>query len=281
MSESSWDLVIDAEDKGGRASIKKLWQYRDLLWLLVRRDFVAFYKQTILGPIWFFIKPIVGAVVYFFIFGQVAGLSTDGLPPALFYISGLTLWAYFSETVGRCGGVLLENASIFGKVYFPRLIMPLSIIFSNMLKLGIQLLLLVVMFVYYLLTTDTLSLTPAILLVPVLVIIVALQAVGIGLLVAAVATKYRDASMLLGYVLQIGLFVTPIVFPLSTLTGKFRLLVSFNPMTFPIELFRYSFFGTGTFTPWNIIYMVISTLIILFTGVFAFNRYEKMFVDTI
>lgn len=281
MSEQTWDLIIDGREKGGRASFRKVWQYRDLLLLLVRRDFVAFYKQTILGPIWFFVRPIVATAVYFFIFGKIAGLSTDGIPAVLFYLSGLTLWGYFSETVAKCGGVLLENVGIFGKVYFPRLIMPLSIIFSNMLKLGVQLLLLVLIFSYYTITTDTSSLSPAILLVPILVIIVALQAIGLGLLIAAIATKYRDASMLLGYLLQMGLFVTPVVFPLSTLTGKFRLIVSANPMTFPIELFRYSFFGTGSFTVWNVIYMTIATLVILAVGIFAFNRYEKSFVDTI
>lgn len=281
MNEQTWDLVIDADDKRGRASFKKIWQYRDLLKLLVRRDFVAFYKQTILGPIWFFIRPIVATIVYFFIFGKVAGLSTDGVPPVLFYLSGLMIWSYFTETVTKCSGVLLENAGMFGKVYFPRLIMPLSIIFSNMLRLGVQLLLLIVIFIYFLITSDTFSLTPAILLVPLLILIVSLQAAGLGLLVAAVATKYRDFSMLLGYLLQLGLFLAPVVFPLSSISGKFKLMVSANPMTFPIELFRHSFFGTGSFSTLNILYMIISTVIILLAGVYAFNKYEKTFVDTI
>jgi len=281
MSEQTWDLVIDADDKRGRASLKKIWQYKDLLWLLVRRDFVAFYKQTILGPFWFFIKPIVATIVYFFIFGKVAGLSTDGIPPVLFYLSGLMLWSYFTDTVGKCSGVLLENSAMFGKVYFPRLIMPLSIVFSSMLRLGVQLLLLILIFVYYLFALDTISLSPAIILVPLIIIIVSFQAVGLGLLVAAIATKYRDFSMLLGYILQLGLFLAPVVFPLSSITGKFKLMVSANPMTFPIELFRYSFFGTGTFSSMNILYMIVITIILLFVGVYAFNKYEKTFVDTI
>lgn len=281
MNEQTWDLVIDANDKRGRASFKKIWQYRDLLKLLVRRDFVAFYKQTILGPIWFFIRPIVATIVYFFIFGKVAGLSTDGVPPVLFYLSGLMIWSYFTDTVTKCSGVLLENAGMFGKVYFPRLIMPLSIIFSNMLRLGVQLLLLVVIFIYYIVTSDTFSPTPAILLVPVLILIVSLQATGLGLLVAAVATKYRDFSMLLGYLLQLGLFLAPVVFPLSGISGKFKLMVSVNPMTVPIELFRHSFFGTGSFSTLSILYMIMSTFFILLMGVYAFNKYEKTFVDTI
>ena len=281
MSESSWDLIIDANDKRGRANMSRVWQYRDLLFLLVRRDFVAFYKQTILGPLWFFVKPIASSAIYFFIFGKVAGLSTDGIPPVLFYISGITAWSYYTETVSKCASVLVDNAGIFGKVYFPRLIMPLSIIFSNMLKLSVQLLLLLLIFAYYLLTTNELSLSPSLLFMPVIIVIIALQAVGLGLLVSAIAIKYRDISMLLGYVLQLGLFVTPVVYPLSSLSGRYRLLVSANPMTFPIELFRFSFFGTGSFSTLNIVYMVVVTLVILLIGISAFNRYEKTFVDTV
>ena len=281
MGENDWDLIIDAEDKAGRSSLQKIWQYRDLLWLLVRRDFVAFYKQTILGPVWFFIRPVVASIVYFFIFGQVAGISTDGLPPALFYMSGLMIWGYFTETVGQCGGVLIQNAGIFGKVYFPRLIMPLSIVFSNMLRLATQLILLIVLYIYFLFTNEAITLSPAILLVPLIIAIVSMQAIGLGVLVAAVATKYRDFSMLLGYVLQLGLFLTPVIFPLTTLSGKFKLLVTLNPMTIPVELFRFAFFGTGSFELWNILFMLFSTLLIFSVGIFAFNRFEKTFVDTI
>ena len=281
MNEQTWDLVIFADDTRGRASLKKIWQYRDLLKLLVRRDFVSFYKQTVLGPIWFFVRPIVATIVYFFIFGKVAGLSSDGVPPVLFYLSGLMVWSYFTETVTKCSGVLLENAAMFSKVYFPRLIMPLSIVFSSMLRLGVQLLLLILIYTYYLFTSDTISLTSAILLVPLLITVVSFQAVGLGLLVAAIATKYRDISMLLGYLLQLGLFLAPVVFPLSSVSGKFKFMISFNPMTFPIELFRFSFFGTGSFSTMNILYMIVITIIILFVGVYSFNKYEKTFVDTI
>lgn len=281
MAEDSWDLIIDANDKRGRSSLSKIWGYRDLLWLLVRRDFVAFYKQTILGPIWFFVRPVVAAAVYFFIFGKVAGLSSDGLPPALFYISGLMVWGYFTDTVNKCGGVLLENVQIFGKVYFPRMIMPLSIIFSNMLRLGVQFILLLVIFAYYLITSDDLVLSPTILLVPLLIIVVTFQAMGLGLTFAALATKYRDFSMLLAYVLQLGLFLTPVVFPLSNISGMFRELVSYNPMTYPIELFRFALFGTGTFSLGGILYMLGTTFVLLLTGIYAFNKYEKTFVDTI
>ena len=281
MSEPSWDLVINAGERHARSSLKRIWPYRDLLWLLIRRDFVSFYKQTVLGPLWFFIKPVFGAIVYLFVFSELAGLSTDGIPPALFYISGLTAWSYFSETVAMTSDVLSKNADIFGKVYFPRLIMPLSIVFSNMIKLGIQVTLIFMILAYYLLFTDQVVVTLAILLVPIIVLIIAVQALGLGLLVAAVSTKYRDISMMIGYVLQLGLFITPVVYPLSSISGKFKLIASANPMTFPIELFRYSFFGTGSFPSIGLIYMIVITFLMLLTGVYAFNKAEKTFVDTV
>ena len=281
MSEQKWDLVIDAEKRNGRASSKDIWRYRDLLWLLVRRDFVSFYKQTVVGPIWFFIKPVFSSLVYLFVFGKLAGLSSDGIPPVLFYLSGVTAWSFFSETVGTTSNVLTANAAIFGKVYFPRLIMPISITFSALIKVGIQMILIALMFIFYLITTDELTLTPTIFLLPVIITVIALQAFGVGLFVAAVSIKYRDISMLIGYVLQLGLFVTPVVYPLSSLTGKLRLLAVANPMSYPLELFRYSFFGTGSFTTVGLLYMVMVTLVLFLIGIYAFNKAEKTFVDTV
>jgi lipopolysaccharide transport system permease protein len=281
MNEGKWDLIIDGHDRQGRSSLKKIWKYRDLLGLLVRRDFVAFYKQTVLGPVWFFIKPVFTAATYFFIFGKIAGLSTDGIPPVLFYLSGIMLWSFFTETVVKCEGVLRENADIFGKVYFPRLIMPMSIIFSSIFRLSVQLILLFLIFLYYLLITGTMSLSFTIFLIPLIIIIVAFQALGLGLFVASVAVKYRDISMLLGYMLQLGLFVAPVVFPLSSLTGNFKLLVLANPMSLPVELFRYAFFGTGNFSVLELFYTILATLIMLTVGIYAFNKTEKIFVDTV
>lgn len=281
MGDNDWDLIIDAEDKSGRSSLQMIWQYRDLLLLFVRRDFIAFYKQTILGPVWFFIRPIVATAVYFFIFGEVANLSTDGLPPVLFYLSGLMLWGFFNDTVSNCSNVLIVNAPMFGKVYFPRLVVPISVVISALLRLGVQLLLLFVVFGFYFFTTDDYSLRQSLLLIPFVILVVSMQAVGLGLFVAALATKYRDFSMLLGYLLQLGMFLAPVVFPLSSISGKFKIIVSLNPMTFPIELFRFIFFGTGEFSISNIIYMIAITGLIFLFGVTAFNKYEKSFVDTI
>lgn len=281
MNEPVWDVVIDAKETKGRSSFKDIWQYRDLLWLLVRRDFVAFYKQTILGPLWFFIQPIFTAAIYLFVFGNLAGLSTDGIPAPLFYISGITAWTYFSETLTKTSGVLRDNASIFGKVYFPRLIMPLSIIFSNMFKLGIQLTLLFLMTAYYLITSDEVTLSPAILLLPLIIILIAMQAVGFGLFVSAIATKYRDLALLLGFAMQLLMFTAPVVYPLSSVGGNFKLLVSANPLSFAIELFRFSMFGKGTLLIEGLLYLVGATCVILLVGILSFNKAEKTFVDTV
>lgn len=282
MSELVWDVVIDAEETKSRSSFKQIWQYRDLLWLLVRRDFVAFYKQTILGPLWFFVQPLFTTAIYLFVFGSLAGLSSDGIPAPLFYISGITVWTYFSETLTKTSGVLRDNASIFGKVYFPRLIMPLSIVFSNMFKLSIQLTLLFLMTAYYLITSsDAIIITPAILMVPLVIVIIALQGVGIGLFVSSIATKYRDVALLLTFAMQLLMFVAPVVYPLSSVTGKLKLIVSANPLTYAIELFRYAMFNKGTISMNGLLYLVFITVLIIIVGIFSFNKAEKTFVDTV
>jgi lipopolysaccharide transport system permease protein len=281
MTEQNWDIVIDAKQTKSRSGFKDIWAYRDLLWLLVRRDFVAFYKQTILGPFWFFLQPIFTTVIYLFIFGKLAGLSTDGIPGPLFYISGITLWTYYAETITKTSGVLRDNAGIFGKVYFPRMIMPLSIIFSNMFKLAVQLLLLIIVTIYYLFTANSIALTPFIFLFPLIVFVIALQAVGIGLFVSAVATKYRDMAFLIAFAIQLLMFAAPIVYPLSSVSGKFKMLVSANPISIGVELFRFSFFGRGTIPLFGIFYFIGITIILLTIGVMSFNRAEKTFVDTV
>lgn len=281
MEEESWDEIVTANNRGTTSTVKKLWQYRDLLRLIVRRDFIAFYRQTILGPLWFFIKPMASALIYLFVFGAIAGLPSDGIPAPLFYLTGTTLWGFFSETVNMGSNVLKSNAGMFGKVYFPRLIMPIGIVLSNSIRLAIQLVLILFFYIYFFATTGSIDVGIQVLLTPLILLIVALQALGLGLFVSAISIKYRDASMLIGYALQLGLFLSPVVYPLSTLTGNFRLLLLFNPMTYPIELFRFALFGTGEFSITGITYMAIITTILLFTGVTSFNKAEKNFVDII
>jgi lipopolysaccharide transport system permease protein len=279
--EDEWDIVIEKEKSLLDLQLKQVWEYRDLLILFVRRDFVSFYKQTILGPVWFFIQPVFTTIIYLFLFSNLAKLSTDGIPGPLFYISGITIWSYFSETLFKTSTVLRDNAGIFGKVYFPRLIMPLSIVFSGLFKLGVQLLLLLSIMTYYAIGENTISFSWNIVFFPFLVIAVAILALGLGMLVSALATKYRDLAMLLGFGLQLLMFASPIVYPLSSLTGTFKILISANPLTGLVEAIRYCLFGHGTVEPLVLIYSIVFTVFGFLLGIVVYNRTERSFVDTV
>jgi lipopolysaccharide transport system permease protein len=279
--ENDWDIVIEKEKSLLDLQLKQVWEYRDLLVLFVRRDFVSFYKQTILGPVWFFIQPVFTTIIYLFLFGKLAKLSTDGIPGPLFYVSGITFWSYFSETLSKTSTVLRDNAGIFGKVYFPRLIMPLSIVFSGLFKLGIQLLLLISIMIYYAIGENTISFSWNIVFFPFLVIALAILSLGLGMLVSALATKYRDLAMLLGFGLQLLMFSSPIVYPLSSVTGTFKILISANPLTGLVEAFRYCLFGHGTVEPLVLIYSIVFTVFSFLLGIVVYNRTERSFVDTV
>lgn len=279
--EEDWDIVIEKEKSLLDLQLKQVWEYRDLLVLFVRRDFVSFYKQTIMGPVWFFIQPVFTTIIYLFLFSNLAKLSTDDIPGPLFYISGITIWSYFSETLFKTSTVLRDNAGIFGKVYFPRLIMPLSIVFSGLFKLGVQLLLLLSIMIYYAIGENTISFSWNIVFFPFLVIAVAILALGLGMLVSALATKYRDLAMLLGFGLQLLMFASPIVYPLSSLTGTFKILISANPLTGLVEAIRYCLFGHGTVEPLVLIYSILFTVLGFLLGIVVYNRTERSFVDTV
>lgn len=283
----SWDLVIEGKTPLFDVNFKDLWRYRDLLFMFVKRDFVSFYKQTILGPLWFFIQPIFTTMVFTFVFGKLAGISTDGLPQQLFYLTGITSWNYFSDCLTKTSTVFKDNANIFGKVYFPRLIMPLSIVVSNLVRFGVQLLLLIfMMFYYWFFPVDDASfkVTSAILIFPVLVILMALLGLGLGLIITAVTTKYKDLTFLVTFGVQLLMYGTTVIYPLSEAKLKFPAMAKFielNPMTGIIEAFRYAFLGKGEFTLWSISYSAIITIIVLFIGILIYNKTEKNFVDTI
>ena len=272
--ETNWDLIIEPENSLLDLKLKKVWQYRDLLFLLVRRDFVAFYKQTILGPLWFLIQPLFTTATYVFIFGKLAGLSTDGVPPILFYLAGITTWTYFADCLTKTANVFKDNASIFGKVYFPRLIMPLSIVISNLIRLGVQILLLIGVMIYFSLTSGGFHISWYMLLFPFFILLMAAQGLGWGMMVSALTTKYRDLALLVTFGIQILMYATPIVYPLSSLSGNLKLFVSLNPMTPIVEGMRKSFFGQGVFAS-------IISIIILFIGTIIYNKVEKNFIDTI
>jgi lipopolysaccharide transport system permease protein len=273
--------VIDSKSSLFDLKLKEVWRYRDLLWLLIRRDFVAFYKQTIFGPIWFFIQPIFTTITFVFIFGKLAGISTDGLPQPLFYLAGITGWSYFSECFLKTSTVLRDNANIFGKVYFPRIIMPLSIIFSNLVKFSVQLILLIIMFLYYYFLGYKFQLSIYILALPIIILAMAAQGLAFGMIISALTTKYRDLALLLTFGIQLLMYATPIAYPLSSLTGKIRLIVQLNPVTYIIEGFRKSILGIGDFDLLKLLYIVISSIVFLLIGLVVFNKVEKDFVDTI
>ena len=279
-----WDLVIEPQTSLFELNLKDVWRYRDLLWLLVKRDFVSFYKQTILGPLWFFIQPLFTTIIFTFIFGNLAGLSTDGLPQPLFYMAGITAWNYFADCLTKTSTVFRDNAHIFGKVYFPRLIMPLSIVVSNLVRFGVQMLLFFVMIGYYLFQNEMGSLFHPniyVLLFPVLVLMMALLGLGLGLIITALTTKYRDLAFLITFGVQLMMYGTTVIYPLSAAPEKYRWLIELNPMTGIIEAFRYGFLGQGVFTVDSFGYSVIFTLVSLLCGVLIFNKTEKTFVDTV
>ncbi len=278
---SEWDLVIEPQTSLLDLNLKDVWRYRDLLWLLVKRDFVSFYKQTILGPLWFFIQPLFTTIIFTFIFGNLAGLSTDGLPQPLFYMAGITAWNYFADCLTKTSTVFRDNANIFGKVYFPRLIMPLSIVVSNLVRFGVQMLLFFMMMAYYSYTGGSFTPNAYILLFPILVLQMALLGLGLGLVITALTTKYRDLAFLITFGVQLMMYATTVIYPLSAAPANYKWLIELNPMTGIIEAFRFGFLGQGELTFSSFGYSVAFTLVALVLGVIIFNKTEKTFVDTI
>jgi lipopolysaccharide transport system permease protein len=281
IQSEDWNLVIKGHSSLFDLKFSDVWRYRDLLWMFVKRDFVSFYKQTVLGPLWFFIQPLFTTIVFTFVFGNLAKMSTDGLPQQLFYLTGITAWNYFSDCLTKTSTVFRDNASIFGKVYFPRLIMPLSIIVSNLVRFLVQLLLLIIMMVYFGFQGANFHVTYAILFFPFLVALMALLGLGLGLIITAMTTKYRDLTFLVAFGVQLLMYGTTVIYPLSAAPAKYKSIIELNPMTGIIEAFRFAFLGKGEFSVWSISYSVLVTIIVLFLGVIIFNKTEKNFVDTI
>ena len=276
-----WKIVIRPQTGLLEFDIKNLYRYRDLLRMFVKRDFVSVYKQTILGPIWFFVQPFFTTVIFTFAFGNLAGLSTDGLPKPLFYITGITCWNYFAECLTKTSTVFKDNSGLFGKVYFPRLIMPLSIVVSNLFRFAVQLLLILFMMAYYLSNGLDLHITWSILLFPYLILLMALLGLGLGLIVSALTTKYRDLSFLVVFGTQLLMYTTTVIFPLSKAPQKYKWLIQLNPMTGIIEAFRRVLLGHGELS-WNILgYSSIVAFLIVIAGLLIFNKVERVFIDTV
>ena len=281
QNSDDWDLIIKGHTSLFDLKFNDLWRYRDLLLMFVKRDFVSFYKQTVLGPLWFFIQPILTTLVFTFVFGKLAGISTDGLPKFLFYLSGITAWNYFSDCLTKTSTVFKDNASIFGKVYFPRLIMPLSIVVSNLVRFGVQLTMLLLMMGYFAFEGADFKVTYAIVFLPFLILIMAFLGLGMGLIITAMTTKYRDLSFLVTFGVQLLMYGTTVIYPLSSTPIAYKKFIELNPMTGIIEAFRFAFLGKGEFTLWSIGYSTLFTVVVLFFGILIFNKTEKNFVDTI
>lgn len=277
----SYKLVIQPRKKLFDISLSDVWRYRDLISLLIKRDFIASYKQTLLGPFWFILTPLFSVLIYSVIFHGIAGISTEGVPPVLFYLAGLTLWSYFSAVLTGTSNTFIANTAIFGKVYFPRLVVPLSICLSSLLRFAIQFgLLLVVIFFYYF-KGYTLHFSILSLLIPILLAETALLAMGIGIIISSLTIKYRDLQSFLPFGIQLWMYITPIIYPVSIIPERFQWIVSLNPAAPMIEAFKFGLIGVGTVDFGGLIYSGIITILILFGGILMFNKVEGRFMDTV
>lgn len=284
LADEHWDIEITANHKLLSLNFKDVWHYRDLLLLLVRRDFVAFYKQTILGPLWFFVQPIITTLTYTLVFSNLAGIPTDGVPAPLFYLAGITLWNYFADCLTKTSTVFRDNAAMFGKVYFPRLIMPLSIVLSNLVRFGVQFILFLLAMLFFNIKGSNVVPNAVALLFPLLILLVAAQGLGLGMIISAVTTKYRDLAFVVNFGVPLLMYATPVIYPLSIALQKYPKyagIIKYNPITGIIETFRYGFVGKGTFS-WELLgYSCGITVVIFLLGTIIFNKVEKNFVDTI
>jgi lipopolysaccharide transport system permease protein len=277
-----WDLIIRPKTSWFDLHLGDLWRYRDLTAMFVWRDFVAQYKQTILGPLWHIIQPLFTTLIFTVVFGKMAKLSTDGLPPVLFYLGGVTCWSYFADCVNRTSLTFINNAGIFGKVYFPRLSIPVSLVISGMIKFGIQFALFLAFAVFYWAQSARVHPNAAIALTPLLLLLMAGLSLGAGIIVSALSTRYRDLQQLVKFGVQLMMFATPVVYPLSMIGGgSFRWLILANPMTPIVETFRYAYLGSGTFDAAYLCYSVGFTAAVLLLGIVLFNHVERTFIDTV
>jgi lipopolysaccharide transport system permease protein len=280
--DSSFDLIIKPQSRLVSLNLIEVWRYRDLLFMMIKRDFVTFYKQTILGPMWFFIQPIFTTITFTFVFGNLAGISTDGIPQPLFYMAGITIWNYFADSLGKISNVFISNQGVFGKVYFPRLITPLSIVISSLIKFSIQMFLFLLMMGYFgWINNADFAPNMYAFLLPILILLLAGFGLGFGMIITSLTTKYRDLAFLVQFGIQLFMYATPIIYPLSSAPEKYRSIIELNPITSIVETFRHGFLGAGQFS-WNgILYSFIFMILILIFGTFLFNRTEKTFLDTV
>ena len=290
----NWTTVIKPRNKLFEVNLKEIWDYRDLMTLFVKRTITVQYKQTILGPLWWIIQPAMTVIMYMVVFGGIAGIPTDGIPQPLFYLGGVAMWQYFSDCLTKTSNTFVANSGIFGKVYFPRLIMPLSGIISNLVRFGIQLGLFVLVYVYYLIIGQAPTPNWYLLLFPLLLVMMAGLALGFGIIISSMTTKYRDLQILFSFFVSLWMYATPIVYPLSQVAGKEKFglnianiinianIMCLNPVTPVIETFKHGALGAGEFIGWGwLAYSFVFMLIVLFVGILIFNKVQKSFMDTV
>ena len=278
-----WDLEIKPRASLFDLNLKEVWRYRDLMLLFVRRDFVAQYKQTILGPLWHIIQPVLTTIMFLLVFGRIANIPTDGIEPILFYMSGITIWNYFATCLTATSNTFVANANIFGKVYFPRLVLPLSIVLSNIVKLGIQFGILLLGMAWFAIFRDVpIHFGVNWLLIPVLVILMGGMGLGPGIIISSLTTKYRDFTVLIGFAVQLLMYATPVAYPLSFLKGKsFAAIIEWNPLSPIVEGFRYALFQRGSFDFFSLGYSVVFMIVVLVVGAVYFSKVERTFMDTV
>lgn len=279
--DGDWSLVIQPKRKWLDIDLREIYRYRDLIKLFVNRDFVTVYKQTILGPLWFILNPLFSTIMYSFVFGKIAKIPTDGVPQTLFYYGGTMLWGYFSTCLNSGADVFTGNAGLFGKVYFPRLTVPISKVFSNLISVLIQLATLIVFYIYFVATGSPVRPTWWIFTLPLILAQLAALGTGFGMIISSLTTKYRDLRQLVSFGVQLWMYATPIVYPLSQISEKYRWIMAFNPVSAPIEAFRYAFYGVGGPTPLMLWTSIVATIALLFLGLILFNHNERTFVDVI
>lgn len=280
--KEEWDIIIKPTSPWFNLNLSDVWKFRDLIFMFIKRDFISQYKQTILGPLWFIIQPLITTATYIVVFGNIAKLSTDGQPQMLFYMSGILFWNYFSTSFLRTSETFSANAGMFGKVYFPRLTVPIASVLSSFISFGIQFVLLIIIFIFYILNGYNIQINAVMLLFPFLMVLMAAQALGFGIIISSMTTKYRDLKYLITFGVQLLMYATPVVYPLSAVSDtRLQLFLKLNPITPVIETFRYGFLGSGIFSWQDLVYSVIVSSIVLLVGIALFNKVEKTFMDTI
>lgn len=284
IMEKDWDLIIKPRGNNFSLNLKEVWRYRDLLQMYIHRDIITVYKQTILGPLWFLIQPIFTTILFMFLFGKVANIPTDGIPQPLFYMAGMLCWNYFSDCLNKASSTFSNNAGVFSKVYFPRLVVPISNVISNLIKMLIQFLLFAGLYIYFMATGMVVEINAYILLLPILILMLAGLGFGFGVIISSLTIKYRDLTILIGFAIGLMIYLTPVAYPLSVLAERYpqwMWIIEANPLTPITECFRYGFFGAGTFSWLSLCYSLLFTIGIMLVGTWTFNKVERSFVDVV